>query len=117
MARRKWTDDDYAALEADEAAPAEPCWLCGRPLGETIDRHHPVPKSKGGKGGQVQMHPICHATLHLNFTNAQLAKIGDDVERYRAEPEMAKFLAWVADKDPDFYVRTAKAGDKGRRGR
>ncbi|MDE2404447.1 MAG: HNH endonuclease [Sphingomonadales bacterium] len=108
MARRKWTDDDYEALEAVEAAPAEPCWLCARPLGATIDRHHPVPKSKGGKGGQVAMHPICHSTLHLNFTNAQLARIGDDVARYREEPEMAKFLEWIADKDPDFHVRTAK---------
>jgi len=22
------------------------CWLCGRPLGQRIERHHPVPKSK-----------------------------------------------------------------------
>ena len=36
-----------------EAPPPVPCWLCGRPTGATIVWHHPVPKSRGGRGGRA----------------------------------------------------------------
>jgi len=117
MARRKWTDDDYEAREAEEAAPAEPCWLCTRPLGSEVVAHHPVPKSRGGRG-TVNLHPICHHTLHASFTNAELARIGEAVETLRTSSALAQFLEWIAGKDPDFHVPTTKrGGDPRRRGR
>jgi hypothetical protein len=103
--RRNYDEPDTA--DEAEAPPPVPCWLCPRPLGKTPEWHHPVPKSRGGKA-VVAMHPICHQTLHANFSNSQLARIGDNVAALLAEPEMAKFLDWIADKDPEFYVRTAK---------
>lgn len=91
----------------DEAEPeaGPPCWLCARPLGENVEWHHPVPKKKGGRR-KVAVHPICHRTLHANFTNSELARLGEDVARLRAHADVAKFLRWVENKPPDFHAPT-----------
>ncbi|QIQ85605.1 HNH endonuclease [Erythrobacter sp.] len=81
------------------------CWLCGRPFETRLQWHHPVPKSKKGRG-TVPLHPICHKAIHANFTNAELARIGDDPERVREHPAIAKFVAWVSTKPPDFHAPT-----------
>jgi hypothetical protein len=81
------------------------CWLCERPLGEIVEWHHPVPKSKKGKI-KVPIHPICHKTIHANFTNSELARIGADAQTIRENPAIAKFVAWVSSKPPDFNAPT-----------
>jgi len=83
------------------------CWLCGRPTGKTIVWHHPVPKSRGGRD-VVPMHPICQQTLIANFTNSELQRYGMDVEVLLANPNVRKFVDWVANKDPDFTATTAR---------
>lgn len=64
-----------------------------------------MPKAKKGRG-TVPVHPICHRTIHTNFTNAQLARIGDVPERLKENPAVAKFVRWIADKPPDFHAPT-----------
>jgi len=59
-------------LTADLASP--PCWLCGRPLGRKVERHHPVPKSRGGRA-TVAVHPICHRALPAIYSNAELERL------------------------------------------
>ena len=94
--------------EGDDApAAAAPCWLCGRPTGEKIVWHHPVPKSRGGRE-VVPMHPICQQTLTVNFTNSELQRHGMDVEGLLANPAVRKFVDWVANKDPDFTATISK---------
>ena len=46
MARKHSKHGGYREpLDEEQEAPvALPCWLCGRPTGETIVWHHPVPK-------------------------------------------------------------------------
>lgn len=83
------------------------CWLCERPLGRRIEWHHPLPKSRGGRE-TVAVHPICHRTLHAQFGNGELARIGHDADTLRANPVIAKFVAWVSGKPPDFHAPTAK---------
>ena len=83
----------------------ETCWLCGRPLGRRVQRHHPIPKAKRGRE-TVPVHPICHRAIHANFTNAELARSGGAREALLASEAIAKFLAWVADKPPDFHAPT-----------
>jgi len=85
---------------------AEPCWLCARPLGQRIERHHPVPRSRGGRE-TVPVHPVCHREIHAAFSNAQLGALPPGAAVLRGRPELASFLAWIADKPPDFHVRTA----------
>ena len=81
------------------------CWLCGRPFERRIQWHHPVPKSKKGRS-VVPVHPICHKAIHRLFTNAQLARIGDDRAAILAHPEIATFVRWVRPKPPDFHAPT-----------
>lgn len=64
-----------------------------------------MPKSRGGRD-RVAVHPICHRTIHAAFGNADLARIGDDRDRIAADPVIARFLRWIADKPPDFHAPT-----------
>ena len=81
------------------------CWLCERPLGRRVQQHHLVPKSKKGRT-TVPVHPICHRAIHANFTNAELARIGEDRAALLERDTLAKFVDWVADKPPDFHAPT-----------
>lgn len=81
------------------------CWLCGRVLGRCVQWHHTVPKGKGGCE-TVPVHPICHRAIHTHFTNTELVRLGNDREVVIARTGMAKFLAWVRDKPPDFHAPT-----------
>lgn len=90
-----------------DKSEATTCWLCQRPLGRRTEWHHPVPKSRGGRVTEP-VHPICHRTLHATFSNAELARKGSEAAVLRTEPEIAKFVRWIADKPPDFHARTAK---------
>jgi len=86
------------------------CWLCRRPLGRRVEQHHPVPRSRGGRETRP-VHPICHRTLHATFSNKELAKVGDNPAALAANPDVGRFLAWVAGKDPDFHVPTRRRRD------
>jgi hypothetical protein len=81
------------------------CWLCHRAIASRVQWHHPVPRARKGRA-TVPVHPICHRTIHAHFTNAQLARIGDDRDRLAREPAVARFLEWIADKPPDFHAPT-----------
>ena len=100
-----------ARLQASAArppeAPAESCFLCQRGLGERIEWHHPLPKSRGGRE-TVPVHAICHRTIHAAIDNKTLAREFASTDALRNHPEIARFLAWVADKDPDFHAPTRR---------
>ena len=85
------------------------CWLCSRPLGTRVEWHHPVPKSRGGRE-KVAIHPICHRALRARFSNAELQRIGGNAGALRSDPDIAKFLAWVDGKPPDFHAPTHRKG-------
>jgi hypothetical protein len=111
MARKHSKHGPYDDLRREEEGEAReavvPCWLCSRPTGKTIVWHHPIPKSRGGRD-VVPMHPICQQTLIINFTNSELQRHAMDVDALLANPNMRKFVNWVAKKDPDFTATTAK---------
>ena len=88
-----------------EEAPI--CLLCARPLGARVEWHHPVPKSRGGRE-TVPVHPICHRVIHATLDNKALARDYASAAALRAHPELARFIAWVAPKDPDFHVPTRR---------
>ena len=69
--------------------------------------HHPVPKSRGGRE-TVPVHPICHRAIHATFTNKELERGLATAETLRAHPDMARFLGWIAGKDPDFHAPTRR---------
>lgn len=83
---------------------AKICILCDRPLGEKTEKHHVVPKSKGGKE-TVELHPICHRKIHKVFTRAELADLAA-IEPLKQHSDIEKFIKWLRNKPPDFYRRT-----------
>jgi len=95
-----------ALAEPAPAAAMECCALCARPLGMRIEWHHVVPKSEGGRD-TVPLHPICHRTIHTLASNAELARLAD-LDALRERDEMRRFLAWIADKSPDFHAPTRR---------
>lgn len=101
--RRKQTLAALAALGEKQVPSA--CALCGRPLGSRTEWHHVVPKSEGGRE-TVPLHPICHRAIHAHVANAELARRYPTLAALRARPDIARFLAWIADKPPDFHAPT-----------
>jgi 5-methylcytosine-specific restriction endonuclease McrA len=83
------------------------CALCGREV-DVLTEHHLKPRSRLKKKETTQIIKICsacHRQLHALFTNAELAKGFDSVERLRDEPRMAKFLDWVRKQDPNRQIK------------
>ena len=80
------------------------CPLCGRPLlaGPSVDEHHLVPKSKGGKA-KALIHRICHRKIHATLSERELATEYSNWAALQAHPEIAVFLKWVANKPYTFY--------------
>src|SRR5262245_10132652 len=60
---------------AGDGAPAGSCPLCDRPMitGPSLDQHHPVPRSHGGRE-TVTMHKICHRAIHAMLSEQELAE-------------------------------------------
>jgi hypothetical protein len=83
------------------------CFLCGRPIGTRVQWHHVVPKSRGGRE-TAPVHPICHRTIHATLTNKEIERDYASAEALRAHPEIARFIHWVRDKDPDFHAPTRR---------
>lgn len=97
-----------AALDAlPQNAPEQRCALCDRPLGRRVEWHHVVPKSEGGRD-TVPLHPICHRAIHAHASNAELARHYPTLDALRARDDIARFLAWIADKPPDFHAPTRR---------
>ena len=81
------------------------CPLCGRPIPADVPQseHHLVPKLKGGKGGPtVLLHHICHRQVHATLTEAELARHYATPEALRSLPDLARFIAWVSKRPPEF---------------
>lgn len=96
---------DYLYEDDQPADPVLNCWLCAREMGEVVEWHHPVPKSRGGKIREP-VHPICHQTIHANFTNSDLEKRYATAQALLSHEEIRRFVDWVANKPPDFYAPT-----------
>ena len=114
--RRKLAEAALAAVPVAPEEAALPCALCGRPLGRKVEWHHAVPRSEGGRE-TVPVHPICHRALHAAATNADLARLAADaggtLDAVRALPPVARFVAWVSDKPPDFHAPTRRVRERG----
>jgi hypothetical protein len=83
------------------------CPLCDRPMvaGPSLDQHHPVPRSRGGRE-TVTMHKICHRAIHAMLSEQELADEFSDFEVLKAHPLLAQFIAWVKKRPPEYYDRT-----------
>ena len=81
------------------------CALCGRMLAEPYDRHHVIPRSKGGRE-IVELHRICHSKIHSVFSIKQLNSEFGSIDDLKEYDEIRKFIKWLDGKPPQFYKRT-----------
>jgi 5-methylcytosine-specific restriction endonuclease McrA len=91
------------------------CPLCGRPLPNdaSVDEHHLVPRSQGGRLA-FRVHRICHMKIHSVLSEAELARSYDSWERLQAHSEIATFIAWVANKPPGWVDASRKPASRRR---
>ena len=101
------------AKDVGEARSLGPCQICGRDrlVGESVDRHHWQPKSRGGTEAEY-LHRTCHRKLHTLFTDKELGAEFATSEAVRRHPEMQKFITWVRRQPPEVVVRHRKPRDK-----
>lgn len=74
------------------------CALCEREV-STVTYHHLIPKQKGGKHTDtVPLCQPCHTTLHVMFSNAELATIYNNIPALQASEQLQKYLKWIKNK-------------------
>ena len=81
--------------------------------GATVDEHHFVPKSQGGRE-KTALHRICHRKIHSLFTERELAQHYRTPEALLAHPDIETFVRWVRKRPPEYLDRTATSKAKRR---
>jgi 5-methylcytosine-specific restriction endonuclease McrA len=86
------------------------CPLCARPLisGKSIDEHHLLPKSQGGRQTQT-VHRICHRKIHATFTEKELARSYNTWAQLQIHEDIAAFIVWIQKKPPEYFDNSVKA--------
>lgn len=94
------------------------CPICQRIMieGQSLDKHHFVPKLKGGKKTTL-LHVICHRKLHSIFSESEMAKYYNTPERCIEHLEVKKFIKWVKNKDPEYIESHKEHSNKKRKRR
>lgn len=89
------------------------CPICERLMYDdgSVDKHHFIPKSKGGRETGY-IHKVCHSKIHSLFTEKELAVEYKTAEKLREHPEIQKFLKWVSSKSPSFYDKSKRSRSK-----
>lgn len=76
--------------------------------GPSVDRHHWVPRSAGGRDWQT-IHTVCHRMIHRLFSERELANAYSTVEAIRAHPAMQRFVRWIRKKPADYLDRPKRS--------
>lgn len=80
------------------------CPICKRDVpDEYQEKHHLTPKRKKGKE-TVLVCCNCGDMLHQLFTNKELAKKYNNIEKIVANAEVQKWIEWVSKKPNSFSV-------------
>lgn len=91
------------------------CPLCGRQMiaGASVDEHHFVPKSKGGRD-KVPLHKICHRKIHSLFNEKELSLVYNTPEKLLEHPDIQAFVKWVQKKQPEYNDNSKRSKSKAR---
>ena len=74
------------------------CELCGREV-QILSRHHLVPREEGGRyGATAELCQPCHSTVHLTFSNRDLASVYNSIPALQQAEALQKYLKWVRTK-------------------
>lgn len=76
------------------------CEACNRDV-PNLQKHHVVPKVKGGRKGEILMCcDTCAKQVHMLFKESELAKM-TVAELLNTEP-MIKYIAWIKKRNGNF---------------
>ena len=104
-----------AQIDANPLEHSQLCPLCGRELlnDASVDEHHLVPKSKGGRE-KFRVHKLCHKMIHATLTESQLSRDYARWDLLQAQPDIATFISWVAGKPPELMLKIRRGGSRRR---
>lgn len=95
-----------------------PCPLCGREMisGPSVNRHHLIPKLKGGTEAE-DIHVICHSKIHSLWSENELRDTYHTWDAIGEDARIQSFVKWVRKKPDDFVDsnKLSKAHKKRRR--
>lgn len=75
------------------------CCLCERKV-SFVSKHHLLPKQKGGKHTEtVDLCQPCHSTIHLTFSNQELARSFRTISDLKQAQPLQKYLDWIRHKN------------------
>jgi 5-methylcytosine-specific restriction enzyme A len=75
--------------------PQQQCALCERMVGQ-LSLHHLVPREEGGRYSEtVPLCQPCHSTIHLAYSNRELALHYNTIALLQQAPALQKYLAWI----------------------
>lgn len=85
------------------------CELCEREV-KRVSKHHLLPLQKGGRHTlTVPLCQPCHSTLHHTFTNAELARTYNSLEKLKAAEPLQDYLRWIRNRSVErLPVRSRK---------
>jgi len=86
------------------------CQICQRETPqEHLEKHHLVPKAKhGAKLDTIFVCCSCGNQLHLLFSNKELAKEYNTIEKILSSEKIQKWIKWIRNKPNDFSVCARK---------
>ena len=70
----------------------------------SCNEHHLIPATFKGKD-TVTLHIGCHDKLHHVFSEKEMEHYYHTIERLLEHEEIQKFVIWVKNKPPEFYVK------------
>ena len=96
------------------ADPQGQCELCGRAV-QRLTRHHLVPRTRHSNRRNKRdfdrtdvtdriawLCRPCHDHVHAVFTEKTLEREYNTLASLREDPDVARFVDWIADKPADF---------------
>lgn len=83
------------------------CELCGREILKSEEsKHHLIPKCMGGNKGEVViLHEACHKQIHALFTDRQLYKIYNTINKLKNQRDVRRFVRWISKKPLGFDIK------------
>ncbi|MGI9242748.1 MAG: HNH endonuclease [Verrucomicrobiales bacterium] len=80
------------------------CPLCQREIPPELEsRHHLTPKLRGGTHGPIAvLHSTCHSKIHSVFTETELARRYNSIDKVLTNHEIQTFVRWIQRRPIDF---------------
>lgn len=85
------------------------CQLCNRDVTQ-LTVHHLIPRQtvkrkQANSGATIDICSPCHRQIHSLYSNLELARQLNTIDKLKSEPKMQKFLGWIRKQDPRKKVR------------